>query len=219
MNKAFIFDMDGVIVNCEPQWEEFKKQYYPKKLGDETYEKMGPTIGMTLDGIYEKAVSLGANIEKESFLEGFFKEAPLIYKNALIVDGIERLTQVLIEQGFSLGLVSASPQAWIDIVLAKLPFKKNIKIILSLNERQYLRPKPYPDGYIEAIKLLESTPEKTIILEDSNRGIQAAKASGAYVIGFKENLVTGYQQNQQTGADVYAENIGDVIEIASSLKL
>lgn len=64
------------------------------------------------------------------------------------------------------------------------------------------------------MKALEASPESTVILEDSNSGIKSAKASGAYTIGLKQNLVNGYIQE---GADAYAETMADVIDIVSRL--
>ncbi|HSW88764.1 MAG TPA: HAD family hydrolase, partial [Candidatus Saccharimonadales bacterium] len=80
----------------------------------------------------------------------------------------------------------------------------------SLDKRSDLPHKPAPDGYLEAIRMLGSTPQSTIILEDSNAGIASAKAAGAFVIGLRENLVEGQSQN---GADIYADNINEVISI------
>lgn len=66
------------------------------------------------------------------------------------------------------------------------------------------------------MNILGSTPQTTIILEDSNHGISAAKAAGAYIIGFQENLVPGYQQK---GADVYAKDINEVIELVEQFSV
>jgi len=73
-------------------------------------------------------------------------------------------------------LTSTSRGKWIKLALKKLNFKKNdFDYILSLNDRKDLRPKPYPDGYIETMKVLDTTPKSTIVLEDSNSGIKSAK--------------------------------------------
>lgn len=60
------------------------------------------------------------------------------------------------------------------------------------------------------MRVLASTPDNTIILEDSNSGIKSARASGAYTIGLKQNLVDSYVQE---GADDYAKTMTDVIEL------
>ena len=44
-----------------------------------------------------------------------------------------------------------------------------------------LKPKPDPEGYIKIIKHYNISPTDTVIFEDSNIGVQAAKASGAQV--------------------------------------
>ena len=41
------------------------------------------------------------------------------------------------------------------------------------------RPKPYPDCFLKAMKMVGVTPEETIIFEDSVYGLQSAKDSGA----------------------------------------
>ena len=100
------------------------------------------------------------------------------------------------------------------MVLPRLTYKDKFSYVLSTNQRDDLKAKPAPDGYLDAIKNLDSDPEHSIILEDSNRGIQSAKASGAFVIGFKENLVPEYKQE---GADACAENMSEVVKIVESL--
>lgn len=109
-----------------------------------------------------------------------------------------------------IGLVSGSPESWIKLALEKTNITDTFNCIISLHDRADLGHKPAPDGYLEAMKKLGSDPQHTIILEDSNQGIQAAKASGAFTIGFRQLLIADYQQ---TGADVYADTMEDVIKI------
>ena len=43
-------------------------------------------------------------------------------------------------------------------------------------------PKPNPEGYLNAMNILGVSPSSTLIVEDSEKGFQAAKASGAHVL-------------------------------------
>ena len=45
MNKAFIFDMDGVIVDSEKTWLEYENNLLEKILGNEIVDKIGDTVG------------------------------------------------------------------------------------------------------------------------------------------------------------------------------
>jgi beta-phosphoglucomutase-like phosphatase (HAD superfamily) len=45
--------------------------------------------------------------------------------------------------------------------------------------------KPSPEGYLTAIRYLQSKPADCLIIEDSPVGIQAAKNADVFVVGFK----------------------------------
>ncbi|EDK72363.1 HAD-superfamily hydrolase, subfamily IA, variant 3 [candidate division TM7 genomosp. GTL1] len=210
MNKAFIFDLDGVLIDDEQIWEDEKSKLYIKVFGKEVADRLGSTIGINIDGIYEKAVSCGTQIPKERLVSAFYELAPTIYQTAPIPAGLDNLVIFLKENNFVIGIVSASPLPWITTVTKRLSFENDITLIISLYDRPDLPHKPAPDGYIEAIQSLEATPASTFILEDSNAGIESAKDSGAFTIGLQQNLTKGYKQN---GADAYAATARDVIEI------
>lgn len=48
------------------------------------------------------------------------------------------------------------------------------------------RPKPAPDGYVKVMNLFSSTPNETIIFEDSPVGLEAAAASKAHIAVVRE---------------------------------
>jgi HAD superfamily hydrolase (TIGR01509 family) len=210
MKKVFIFDMDGVIIDNEHLWEIEKEKIYLTFFGKDIYEKMGTTVGLNVDGIYDKAVALGAQIDRNALTDAFNISAKHVYHVAPFTKGLEKLSSALLQSGYRLAIVSASPIAWIQEVTTRLPFEKDISLIISLHEHEELGHKPSPDGYNFAMKELGVTPEETVILEDSNVGIASAKASGAFTIGLRQNIVTGYNQ---VGADVYAETITDVYSL------
>lgn len=210
MNKAFLFDLDGVLINDEAIWEERKQRMYVELFGEKVRSQLGSTLGINIDGIYEKAVAAGTNVDRDQFINAFYKLASNIYDTAPIPEGTIDLAEVLLALDFRIGIVSASPLPWIATVAKRLPFEDKIELIISLHERDDLKHKPEPDGYLEAIRALKAKPDSTIILGDSNSGIKAAIASGAYTIGLKQNLAEGYIQE---GADKYAETMGDVIEL------
>jgi HAD superfamily hydrolase (TIGR01509 family) len=213
-NRAFIFDMDGVLIDSERSWVRYDADFLTKVFGKEISGKIGKTIGLTVNTVYEKAVSFGTTVDKNKLIEIYDNQAHSIYSQSEITEDIDNLVAELDKLNFKLGLVSSSRQNWIDKVLPRLAFREKLEHIISVNDRPDLKPKPAPDGYLEAIKELGAIPQTTIILEDSNTGIKAAKASGAYVIGFRKNLVDGYEQE---GADVYANDVHEVVDMVKKL--
>jgi HAD superfamily hydrolase (TIGR01509 family) len=209
MNKAFIFDMDGVIVNSEPVWERYEQKFLPELMGKDNYVKMKDQIlGNSVSGIYEVASKFGLNTAKNEFERIYDQYAEIVYREAKITNGMQALIDKLILKGFTLGLVSSSRQYWIDLVIKRLNGENLFKSILSL-DGDAIRPKPFPDGYLEMIKRLGSKPNLTFILEDSQRGVNAAKSSGALTICLQEYLLNGYLPEN---ADFYTKTIMEVIK-------
>lgn len=202
--------MDGVLANTEPFWEAAKKEIFSHFLEEEVISRMGSTVGIDMQGMYDLAVGHGAMLDKEKFFRAFYAKAGWVYKNATLTPGLNELGEVLIKLEYSVGVVSASPREWIGGVIDRLSFKEKIEHVISLQDREDLPHKPAPDGYLEAMRQMGSAPEATIILEDSNAGIASAKSAGAFTIGLTENLVPGYMQK---GADMYANSIEEVIEL------
>jgi HAD superfamily hydrolase (TIGR01509 family) len=205
--KAFIFDLDGVLINNEPAWEHAKKAIFTGLFDQEVYEQMGSTVGLSLDATHARTVALGGKKTKEDIHEAYREHAPTIYGETPITPGIQKLGEELVQRDYRIGIVSASPLDWMKLVIARLNFRDDIGVVISLEERTDLEHKPSPDGYSEAINSLQAIPASTLILEDSNAGIAAGKAAGAFVIGLQQNLLEGYVQH---GADVYVAHVDEV---------
>lgn len=209
MNKAFIFDMDGVIIDSETVWEVYDKKLFTSLLGRNGFLKIKEVLlGSTADVIYEHAQTFGLLMNKKKFMQTYDECAMRVYKDSRLTKNIDLLIEKLMSLNFKIGLVTASRSLWIEQVLPRLKNRDAFLSVVSLTERNDLRPKPFPDGYSEMIKKLGSIHEKTIILEDSNRGIKAAKASGALTICLKENLPKNYEPK---GADLFMNNLQEVM--------
>lgn len=205
--------MDGVLINSEPVWDQLERVQLPKIFGQDVFTRMGSLIGVGVTDVIERARSLGAVFEPIEYLKVADEMAQEVYARAPITKNVDILAQKLLDAGFRLGLVTQSPQKWLDQVLPRLPFKDKLEVVISLYEHPELKRKPNPDGYVSAISILAADSACSVILEDSNFGIQAAKAAGAYTIGYRGNLLPGYQQ---TGADAYADTMDDVIKLVES---
>lgn len=215
-NKAFIFDMDGVIINSESTWEKNENNFLSDIVGKDIYEKIKTELlGSTTLMIYDLARQNGFTMEKGLFFRKYDEQAIKVYSQSELTKDIDLLIEKLLALNFKIGLVTASRKLWIDQVLPRLKKKQAFEYILSLGERADLKPKPSPEGYLEAMKKLNSTPNKTIILEDSNKGLLSAKASGALTICLREHLPTNHISEV---ADMYVDNLEGLIKILEVLK-
>ncbi len=215
MKKAFLFDMDGVLVNSELIWSKHGVGFAEKLYGKEIYAKMGDLVGASLDHEYKEAKKHGFSMNLDEYYRKYDEHAAKMYALASITDGLSDLIQFLRQHEYVTGIVSSSRRPWIEIVLAKIGDKSLFDYTISLNEAG-LPSKPDPAGYIRAIRDVGATPSSTIILEDSNNGILSAKASGAFMIGFTPHLMEGYTQT--VPANAVAKNFEEVREIVEKRK-
>ncbi|PZP55998.1 MAG: HAD family hydrolase [Micavibrio aeruginosavorus] len=82
------------------------------------------------------------------------------------------------------------------------------------------RAKPFPDLFLHACKVMNLTPERSIIIEDSVSGVRAARASGGYTIGFNgvdhHNLQSDGKL-KEAGADIVFSDWKDILDHINSL--
>ncbi|MBI3956168.1 HAD family phosphatase [Candidatus Gottesmanbacteria bacterium] len=210
-HRLFVFDMDGVLVASEKVWMETEPTFLHDLFGKEIARGIGDTIGMSIGEIYNKAVTLGATLDKKEFDRLSNEAAIRVYGRCSISEGTDELVDYLLSNHWQLALLSSSPMLWIDQVLVRLPWREKLAAVLSLNEHHELRPKPAPDGYRFLLQQLNASPEVSVALEDSNPGIASARAAGFFTIGYREHLPDGYIQAAAAAAT--AQTMQDVLAI------
>ena len=75
---------------------------------------------------------------------------------------------------------------------------------------QVARPKPAPDLFLLACETLGFAPGKTVVIEDSTRGVAAARAAGMRVLGYTGSV--GRPPMEAAGAEV-VEDLAEVPRI------
>lgn len=90
------------------------------------------------------------------------------------------LVSRLARNNFRVGVVSNSVKSTIDLALERLQLTDFIEFIVS-NE-MVRTPKPDPEGYASAMRHFQVKPCETIVFEDNDNGINAARKSGANVL-------------------------------------
>jgi beta-phosphoglucomutase len=186
---ALIFDMDGVIVDSNPvhreSWIAFSAQYGL----DATPEMIERMYGKRNDEIIRDYFGEGLAVEEIS-ARSLAKEA--LYRKM----AASRLEQMLVPglRGF-LQKYSAVPMAVasnaepenVAFVLDQAAIRSYFRVVVD--GRQVVNPKPFPDVYLLAAKLLNLPPANCIVFEDSPTGVSAAKAAGMRVIGLRTTYV------------------------------
>ncbi len=182
MTKAFLFDLDGVIIDSMPMhtvaWREYlsKHGFGADGIEDRMHGKRNDEI---VAAFWGEDLSAAENFRHGAEKEALFREMLEPVFEAHLVPGVRDFLARYVETPKGLG-TNAEP-ANAEFVLAKGKLKGYFNAIVD--GMQVQRPKPFPDVYERAAKLLGVEPVNCIVFEDSPTGVSAGKAAGARVIG------------------------------------
>ena len=178
---AVFFDMDGLMVDSEPEWFKSETEVTAKFGYDWSEEDQIACLGgpLTRVGKYMHDKCKGAETP-EYFTQTLIDTQALKMRgNTPTMPGALELVRELQSRGVKTGLVSASPRNIVDAVLDNLghdlfPF--------SISSDDVEKTKPNPDCYLKAAVMTDSDIQNCLVFEDSLTGMQAATSSGAYLI-------------------------------------
>ena len=185
MNKAVLFDLDGVLVDaCDWHYESLNRALdkvagYTISREDHISTYNGLPTDVKLSALVEKGAI------KEKYLPTISKlkqELTLeVIEDLCVVDNSKiQLMRKLTQEGYKIACVTNCIRKTALLMLKKIGVLEYLDCIVSNEDVD--KAKPHPEGYLKAMILLETVPANTIIVEDSPKGIQAAKQSGAKVV-------------------------------------
>ncbi|MFB6180943.1 MAG: HAD family hydrolase [Candidatus Nanohalobium sp.] len=207
MVEAFIFDMDGVIVDSEDYWEDSAEDLI-KELGAPEDFDFSDLTGMAIDDIYEEIVpQLDEEITSEEFSQAFDKQAEQLYREKVeLRPSLRKALETLRLSDVDVGLCSSSPKSWIKIVLNRFELEKFFDAVIS-SEDIPVKSKPDPDIYEYAAERLDTAPEQCIVVEDSENGVEAAERAGMNCIA-----IDGTRKQGLGKADFQVENGEELLQ-------
>lgn len=208
--KAFIFDLDGVIVFTD----KFHYQAW-KKMADEMGIYFDETINNRLRGV-SRAESLEIILEryegeplsaekKAELMEqknNTYRELLATMTPADVSDEVRETLKTLRERGCKLAIGSSSKNA--KFILEKVELLNAFDAISDGNNITHS--KPDPEVFLKAGEFLGEDPANCVVVEDAYAGIDAAKAAGMTAVGLGDAF--GYEKT-----DVKIEYFAQLLDV------
>ena len=211
MKNHIIFDMDGVIIDSEPEYQKRIKIFMARNGFTITDELSFQICGSNRKDTYElfREQVPGFTMSYEDYNKGrdqVNEEYPLDLR-AVVNKDIYSLMEKLKEKGFHIGMASSAPKERVCQNLGTLGLTDYFDIIVSGHE--FVHSKPDPEIYFYTMKKMGVEPKDCYVVEDSTFGLQAAERAGAIVICKKDDRF-GYDQS---GADYYIDRLAEIEDI------
>ena len=178
---AVFFDMDGLLVDSEPEWLKSESEITAAYGYQWTSQDQVACLGGPLSRVGQYMHDKCNQAETPDFFTNKLVEvqSEKMRSHTPFMPGAYELVKDLQKNGVKTGLVSASPRIIVDAVLDNVgaelfPF--------SISSDDVERTKPHPDAYLKAAQLTNSAIENCLVFEDSLTGVGAATSSGAWLI-------------------------------------
>ena len=187
--KAFIFDLDGVIVDTAKYhylaWKKLANSLGIEFTHEDNEQLKGVSRVRSLDLILELGKQTATQEQKDKWLidknEDYLSYLVDIDESE-ILPGVAKTLRYLKDKGQLIALGSASKNA--RPILEKTGIINLFDAIVDGND--VTNAKPDPEVFLQAAKKLNVTNENSIVFEDSVAGIQAANIANMTSIGIGE---------------------------------
>ena len=187
---AFIFDLDGTLVDTELLWADAMRLYLASHQCDCPREMMLKIVfGRSWTDIYG---DLTARFPKLSAIsnDAMAKGLRDVYlrlrsqSENVIIHSSAALLKTL-SQRYPVIIVSGSPHADVEEAVRLLDATAHVRFVLGAED--YAAGKPSPSGFLLGAQRLGVAPANCLVFEDSHAGVTAAKAAGMWCVALSRD--------------------------------
>jgi HAD superfamily hydrolase (TIGR01509 family) len=181
MIEAVVFDLDGVLVDSEPVWEQVRRQVVAEHGGHWAPDAQQRLMGMST-GEWARYLGedLGVGLPPETIAAQVTGQMQARYRDRvpLMPGAAEAVRRLAVR--WPLGLASSSPPVLIGAVIDGAGLRDCFAVTMSTE--QVAHGKPAPDIYLAVTRELGPRPYRCAAVEDSANGLRSASAAGLHVI-------------------------------------
>lgn len=208
--NAFIFDLDGTLIDSMPVWDKVYAAPFIKYDIDIPRDYILTVNHMGLDECVRYTLSntplpCGADELKGIWAAASLDEYAL---NIPLKEGAEELLISLKERGIKIALATASPYELFVPCLKRLNVYSLFNLFVSTDDVSH--GKDDPEIYLEAAKKLGFPPENCAVAEDSHIGIVSAKTAGFFTIGVFDSASEKYAGFVKENSDLFVQSLKEV---------
>tara|TARA_Y100001968_G_scaffold216050_1_gene198744 strand:- start:485 stop:1165 length:681 start_codon:yes stop_codon:yes gene_type:complete len=205
--KAFLFDLDGVLIDSEPlhgqAWKETASLFNLNLNISQLKRLRGRR---RIDCAYELLKLIPKEVEIEDLLSLHKPISRRLILSAKAMPGSESLVKWCHENNIPMALVTSSSSESLRIKTMNHKWMNLFSVNVLGDDKLLSEGKPAPDPYLLAAKKLNIYPEQCWAVEDSISGVSSALKAGCYVLYLKE-------KNDELSKQYFTKEAKNLIEI------
>lgn len=208
---AVLFDMDGVLVETEALKAEAHASTI-REIGGRYHPEFYLTVMGRPQGDVVRAFirDAGLNVDEDQYQERFRRTyVDLIRTRVRVVPGAVALLERLRGDGHRLALVSSSLRWMVDEVLARTGLRGRFDAVVTADD--VCHEKPAPDPYLRALAELQLQPNRAVVLEDTDTGVESGRRAGLPVIGLRHEYNVHHELSGAVAVLASLRDAGQVV--------
>jgi len=180
--SCLLSDCDGVIVDSEKIADAIMLEVFQEAFKSDALEAhMADMFGRrVMDIILLLESRLNVTLSPEKRLSMHMNIDERVGREAL---GMPHVKEIYESLGIPVAIVSNSAPQRLHLCVQRAGLAALVGPNMFSGDEVDL-PKPAPDVYLQAARVMGFAPEKCLVIEDSVTGVTAAKAAGMVVLGF-----------------------------------
>jgi HAD superfamily hydrolase (TIGR01509 family) len=179
--KAVAFDLDGVLVDSEPVWEQVRRELVAERGGHWAPDAQRRLMGMsTQEWASYLSNDLGVGLPPDQVAATVIDRMAARYRQHVPLMGGAVAAVHRLAGRWPLAVASSAPPVLIETVLTSAGLRDSFSVVMSTE--QVPHGKPAPDIYLAVTARLGFAPSDCAAVEDSSNGLRSAAAAGLHVI-------------------------------------
>lgn len=175
--KAIFWDNDGVLVDTEHLYWLATREALAGRgidLDEQQYLTLFLRSSTGILHFAEKLAWPAETVEKIR-AERSARYSELLRGRDHVIAGVRDVLEAC-HGRYAMGIVTSSQKTHFDIIHASSGLLHYFDFVLTRSD--YVESKPHPEPYLKALQTAGVAPDECLVIEDSERGLAAARAAG-----------------------------------------
>jgi beta-phosphoglucomutase-like phosphatase (HAD superfamily) len=207
--EAILFDCDGVVLDSETIWDRCETEFLRRRGIAFDIARTKPLITglgqragvLLLQEQYGVAGDPDALVlERLEIIRGLFEQ------EVRFTAGFPEFYEAKVRGRYATCIATSMPEELFAVADRKLGISRFFDGRVYFPTHVGGRAKPAPDIFLYAAAQLGVAPERCLVIEDSPRGLEAARRAGMTSIG----LATTHEKELLAGADQVASSFAEI---------
>lgn len=206
---AVLFDLDGTLVDSAPDLLGALDHVLARRgLPPSDHARLRHYAARGAAGILEAGLGDAADEEaRREFLDHYGNH---LWDRTRAFAGVDAMLERLAGRGIAMGVVTNKISRFAEPVIAHAGWTACFGCVITGD--QVARPKPDPEGVLEACRRLGASPQQTLYVGDDRRDVSAGRAAGVVTVIAGWGYLAPDEDIGQWRADRIAQHPRDLID-------